>query len=164
MAASGAEFTYNHFGDVMDELESRILAGLEACGLRAEARAKALCPVDTGRLRNSITHVVSGSGARTHVYTISNRSKYDKNSYDRSGRMKTVDSSVLSEGTRYENIPSTNKKPYTVWIGTNVEYGIYIELGCTVNGKVRPPRRYIKPALADYIGDYETIMKYFLFR
>ena len=29
---------------------------LEQCGLLAETYAKMICPVDTGRLRNSITH------------------------------------------------------------------------------------------------------------
>ena len=32
------------------------MAALEAIGLKAEGYAKAICPVDTGRLRNSITH------------------------------------------------------------------------------------------------------------
>lgn len=42
--------------DVLAELDSRIPVALEACGLEAERLAKQLCPVDTGRLRNSITH------------------------------------------------------------------------------------------------------------
>lgn len=33
-----------------------IASGLEQVGLAAEGHAKAKCPVDTGRLRNSITH------------------------------------------------------------------------------------------------------------
>lgn len=33
---------------------------LEAVGLTAEGYAKKLCPVDTGRLRNSISHAVRG--------------------------------------------------------------------------------------------------------
>ena len=36
------------------EINSQI--GLEAIGLRAEGYAKEDCPVDTGRLRNSISH------------------------------------------------------------------------------------------------------------
>ena len=38
------------------EVQAAIERGLEACGLQAEGYAKKLCPVDTGRLRNSITH------------------------------------------------------------------------------------------------------------
>ena len=33
-----------------------IARGLEICGGKAESYAKKLCPVDTGNLRNSITH------------------------------------------------------------------------------------------------------------
>ena len=33
-----------------------IKRGLEICGGKAESYAKGLCPVDTGRLRSSITH------------------------------------------------------------------------------------------------------------
>lgn len=36
--------------------EQAIARGLEEVGLAAEGHAKAICPVDTGRLRNSITH------------------------------------------------------------------------------------------------------------
>lgn len=39
------------------------MAALEAIGLQAEGYAKAICPVDTGRLRNSITHDVGGDAA-----------------------------------------------------------------------------------------------------
>lgn len=69
-------------GDVNDRLEiladnrqavesaiSEALAkGLEAVGLAAEAYAKALCPVDTGRLRNSITHQLDIGIVRKAVY------------------------------------------------------------------------------------------------
>ena len=39
--------------------------GLEAIGLAAEGHAKRKCPVDTGRLRNSITYAIAGY--QTHV-------------------------------------------------------------------------------------------------
>lgn len=38
--------------------QQAIMTGLEAVGLRAEGYAKMKCPVDTGNLRNSITHAV----------------------------------------------------------------------------------------------------------
>lgn len=43
---------------VKSEFGEALLRGLEKCGLVAERYAKKLCPVDTGNLRNSITHVV----------------------------------------------------------------------------------------------------------
>lgn len=42
--------------EFLEELEKRKKAALEECGLAAEGYAKRLCPVDTGLLRNSITH------------------------------------------------------------------------------------------------------------
>ena len=162
--AGGAEFRYYHFNLVRTELETRILTALEACGLQAERYAKLKCPVDTGRLRNSITHTVSGSQAKTHTYTISYMSKYDKASYDSRGRRKRVDAGALSQNTRYETIPATQKKPYTMWLGTNVEYAMIIEFGATVRGKVRPPRPYILPALADHANAYRSILLYYLSR
>lgn len=43
---------------VEQEMEKQAMTGLEKIGLTAEGYAKKNCPVDTGRLRNSITHVV----------------------------------------------------------------------------------------------------------
>lgn len=43
---------------VREELEAACLRALETCGLTAEGYAKKLCPVDTGNLRNSISHAV----------------------------------------------------------------------------------------------------------
>ena len=52
-------------------LQSAIPAALEEIGLVAEGHAKKKCPVDTGRLRNSITHAVEGgdSGGRAVIGT-----------------------------------------------------------------------------------------------
>lgn len=43
--------------------------GLEEVGLTAEGYAKKKCPVDTGRLRNSITHVVRASEKADYIGT-----------------------------------------------------------------------------------------------
>ena len=46
--------------------DEAVAAALEAIGLTAERHAKERCPVDTGRLRNSITHATehySGQGS-----------------------------------------------------------------------------------------------------
>lgn len=55
----------DHTGDVLRALENKIPAALEACGLQAESHAKSIVPVDTGQLRNSITHTQEGD--RTEV-------------------------------------------------------------------------------------------------
>lgn len=45
---------------VTSAMKSAIEAALEEMGLVAEGAAKRICPVDTGRLRNSITHALMG--------------------------------------------------------------------------------------------------------
>ena len=117
-------------GKVKEELEAAVLRALEKCGLTAEGYAKQLCPVDTGNLRNSITHQVD------------------------------------------EGEPA-------VYIGSDSEYAIYVELG---TGKYVPGGRptpwvyqdakgnwhlthgqraqpYIKPAVADHVSTYKTIIQ-----
>ena len=47
----------DHTREWLSALEPALSRGLEEVGLVAEGHAKAACPVDTGRLRNSITHV-----------------------------------------------------------------------------------------------------------
>ena len=43
---------------VKSEFDEALLRGLEKVGLVAEGYAKKMCPVDTGNLRNSISHTV----------------------------------------------------------------------------------------------------------
>lgn len=94
----------DHTAEVKAQIEKALERGLEACGIQAESYAKALAPVDTGRLRNSISHTVDGD---------------------------------------------------TAYIGSNVEYAPYQELG-TSKMKAQP---YLKPAVQNHISDYETILQ-----
>lgn len=54
----------DHSAEVYKELEKACQRALEKCGLVAEGHAKKMCPVDTGNLRNSITHTVADNGER----------------------------------------------------------------------------------------------------
>lgn len=54
----------DHSAEVYKELEAACQRALEKCGLVAEGHAKKMCPVDTGNLRNSITHTVADNGER----------------------------------------------------------------------------------------------------
>lgn len=53
------EVRANNAREIEQAIDQAIARALEAIGLQAEGYAKADCPVDTGRLRNSITHQVS---------------------------------------------------------------------------------------------------------
>lgn len=53
------------YGDkVIKSVEEATNLALTASALLVEGQAKAICPVDTGNLRNSITHEVEGNEAR----------------------------------------------------------------------------------------------------
>lgn len=56
-------------GEFLNALPEQIEQALIAIGLTAESYAKDICPVDTGRLRNSITHAVDMSESAAYIGT-----------------------------------------------------------------------------------------------
>lgn len=62
--------------EVSGAIHAALLRGLEKIGLVAEGYAKKLCPVDTGNLRNSITHVVDEGGDAVYIGTNSEYGAY----------------------------------------------------------------------------------------
>lgn len=107
--------------------------GLIKGGKVVQGVAKKLCPVDTGRLRNSIE--VSGEKERRYTYSVGK------------GKSKL----------EYEGI-ITGGEEGTVVVGTNVEYAPYVEFGTGVKGdptvshrqdwEGQPPQPFLSPALA----------------
>lgn len=91
---------------IADAIDQALAKALEEVGLVAEGYAKKACPVDTDRLRNSITHQVR---------------------------------------------PSEK----SVYIGTNVEYAPYVELGTSR----MEPQPFLHPAAADHEGTYKKIFE-----
>ena len=55
--------------EVSEAIKAALLRGLETCGLVAEGYAKKLAPVDTGNLRNSITHDVDDGEPAAYIGT-----------------------------------------------------------------------------------------------
>ena len=118
--------------EISAEIKAALLRGLEKAGLVAEGYAKKLCPVDTGDLRNSITHMVD------------------------------------------------EQEPAAI-IGTDSEYGAYVELGTGIyaeGGGGRPTplvyqdakgnrhytrgnkaQPFLKPAAADHAIQYRKILE-----
>lgn len=118
--------------EISAEIKAALLRGLEKAGLVAEGYAKKLCPVDTGNLRNSITHMVD------------------------------------------------EQEPAAI-IGTDSEYGAYVELGTGIyaeDGGGRPTpwvyqdakgnwhytrgnkaQPFLKPAAADHAIQYRKILE-----
>lgn len=50
----------DHTVEILTAKEAAVAMALEMIGIEAERYAKEYCPVDTGRLRNSITHTREG--------------------------------------------------------------------------------------------------------
>ena len=59
----------DHSAEVSAEIKAALLRGLEKCGMVAEGYAKKLAPVDTGNLRNSITHEVDDGEPAAYIGT-----------------------------------------------------------------------------------------------
>ena len=55
--------------EISEDIKAALLRGLETCGLVAEGYAKKLAPVDTGNLRNSITHTVDEDEPAAYIGT-----------------------------------------------------------------------------------------------
>lgn len=118
---------------VLSAFEKQLQNALNAIGLKAEGYAKKDCPVDTGRLRNSITYATENySGAGTYT-------DKDRNSY----------SDATARGT---------PKKYDVYIGTNVEYAKRIETKDNLKhatGKAH----FLRDAAARHAKEYRKIVE-----
>lgn len=55
--------------EIAEAIATQTAAALETVGLLAEGYAKKKCPVDTGRLRNSITHTVDSTALEAFIGT-----------------------------------------------------------------------------------------------
>lgn len=69
------EFTDNS-DEVLAAMRESAARALEKCGLVAEGYAKRLCPVDTGNLRNSISHKVAEDEPAAYIGTNSEYGPY----------------------------------------------------------------------------------------
>ena len=98
-------YTYkDNSAEVLSALERAKKRGLEAIGLTAEGHAKKETPVDTGRLRNSISHAADDEAA---------------------------------------------------YIGTNVEYAPYVELGT----RGRQGVHMLQRAASEHTDEYRRLME-----
>lgn len=161
---SGVEFKINR--DPEKYTEESIYKALEMIGLKAESYAKMKCPVDTGLLRNSIAHAVSGevpSIGTSYKGTNKKARTYRADKPNNEGK--------IEKGTYSLKAPKSKNSP-AVYFGSNTEYAAYVEMGHRQNvgqfvpklGKrlVAPevkPQPFIKPALFDHIDEYEAILE-----
>ena len=116
--------------EVSAAIKEALLRGLEKCGLVAEGYAKKLCPVDTGNLRNSITHQVDSEGHSIYVGTNSDYGAYVE----------------LGTGKYY---PGGRPTP---WVYQDAKGNWHRTSG----SKAQP---FLKPAAAEHADQYREILK-----
>ena len=128
------KFTDNS-DEAIREMNKKIEGALTAMGVQAEKYAKLELEnyprrIDTGFLRNSITYAVEDGETAISSYTDDKKTK--KGSY--SG----------SEGSADD---------HTVYIGTNVSYGVYVHEGTDR----MVPNRFLRNAVANHETEYNAI-------
>lgn len=130
----------NNAGNVRSALDDQIEQALIAIGMEAETYAKlpegagGHTPVDTGRLKNSITYAVAGQSPSISSY-----------------RADKGDGGGSYSGTA---TPDKGGSPRSVYIGTNVEYAPIIENG--VSGRYTG-KHFLRYAITDHVRRYKEL-------
>lgn len=118
--------------EIKKEFEAALLRGLEKCGLVAEGYAKKLCPVDTGNLRNSITHVVDEQEPAAIIGTDNEYAAYVE-----------LGTGIYAEGGGGRPTP---------WVYQDAKGNWHYTRG----NKAQP---FLKPAAADHAIQYRKILE-----
>lgn len=97
----------DHSAEVLAAMHKQVMLGLEACGQEAEGYAKDECPVDTGRLRNSISHKVVDSEQAAYIGTNVEYAPYvefnDKAKHP-SGKAHFLRDAAVTHSDKYKSI------------------------------------------------------------
>lgn len=155
------DFSVNTMDGWQEKLEEDIEAALEAVGLQAEGYAKLELEnsprrVDTGLLRNSITHAVSGKPTSVKSYHASFGSNRTKTG--RRKRATSKNAGSVSAGFYGGTAPADDKDHMAVYVGTNVEYAPYVH-----DGTMRmSPNRFLKNAIEKNRAEYYKIIESYL--
>lgn len=119
-------------GEIKEIFESAVLRALEQCGLAGEGYAKKLAPVDTGALRNSITHSVDDGEKTAYIATNSEYAVYQE-----------LGTGKYAEGGGGRPTP---------WVYQDAKGNWHRTSG-------NKPHPFIKPAVADHASDYRAIIE-----
>lgn len=122
----------DHRTEVSTKIGAALLRGLEKVGLVAEGYAKKLCPVDTGNLRNSITHVVDEQEPAAIIGTNNEYAAYVE-----------LGTGIYAEGGGGRPTP---------WVYQDEKGNWHYTRG----NKAQP---FLKPALADHTQTYKNIFE-----
>lgn len=117
-------------GAVLSAFHSAVEKALEECGLVAEGYAKKLAPVDTGNLRNSISHKVDPEEPAVYIGTNNSYAAYQE-----------FGTGIYTEGGRDTPWVYQDEKGNWHW---------------TRGNKAQP---FLKPAVADHARQYRQIIE-----
>lgn len=131
---------------IIDAKDDAVIKALEAIGQQAVSLAKtelqkSPARIDTGLLRNSITHAVSGKAPAIQSYKGSNQSQYGKKG--------------IPSGSYSGTAPDDPEDKKAVYVGTNVDYAVYIHEGT----RHLEPNRFLKNAVDKNGKEFENIAK-----
>lgn len=116
---------------VLEGLDDAVLRALERIGMQAEGYAIDLVPIDTGNLKNSITHTVDEAEKVAYVGTPNEYAVYVE-----------MGTGMYVDGGRK-----------TPWVYKDEKTGEWV----TTKGQKAQP--YLKPAITDHIDTYKNIVK-----
>ena len=104
MELDGVEIAADNVDLFKDLFTNATEEALEEIGLVAEGYAKRACPVDTGRLRNSITHVVDGGEKSVYIGTDVEYGKYVEKGTSRMKAQPFIEPAATQHGSTYLSI------------------------------------------------------------
>ncbi len=134
------KITVNNIKAIEDATDEAIEKALTMIGMQAANYASNLTPRDTGLLANSMTYALSGKGAAI--------SDYKGNKPNKKGEKPS--------GSYSGTAPDSGN---SVYIGTNVEYAPYIELGTSKMKKHPGGVHMIRRAVQDHTDEYKRMVE-----
>lgn len=108
MAIGGVTVNEDNTEEVSQGIQRAIDRALETIGLLAEGYAKRACPVDTGNLRNSITHAVESGEDAVYVGTNVEYAPYVEMGTRRTAAQPFLRPAVTEHGSTYRAILKRN--------------------------------------------------------
>lgn len=98
------EVRENNSEQIANAIHQAVAAALEEIGLAAERFAKRACPVDTGRLRNSITHALNMDEEAVYIGTNVEYASYVENGTSRRKGVYFLRGAAQDHGSYYRDI------------------------------------------------------------
>ena len=134
----------SHVAQVKRATEKAMKQAATMIGGTLAGHAIEYSPVDTGLLRNSITYAIGGESPEKVAYKSNDR--------DKNGKEIPVE-----EGSYSGTAPQDTSGEVTVYVGTNVQYAPYQELGApNINLPARP---YLRPAFENHREEISQIFE-----